>query len=167
MDNQGTMGPMTYETVVSTGPFSMQPGDEHEIAFAIAWARGDDHLDSVRKLKRNVARLHRYADLFLTPTADLLDTSLPKQPDPLGFVQNYPNPFSISTTIRYSLPQPMRVRLRVYNVLGRAVATLVDEQQDGGIYEVPFEAGDLPGGVYFYRLQLDFLTFTRKMILMR
>jgi len=165
MDNQGTLGYMTYETVISTGPFSMQPGDEHEIAFAIVWARGDDHLDSVRKLKHNVARLHRYADFFLTPTADLLDTSLPKQPDPFGFAQNYPNPFSISTTIRYSLPQPMRVRLRVYNVLGRVVATLVDEQQDGGIYEAPFEAKNLPGGVYFYQIEMDHLRFTKPMML--
>ena len=85
----------------------------------------------------------------------------------LGFAQNYPNPFSETTTIRYSLPQAMTVRLRVFDVLGRAVVTLVDTQQDGGLYEVPFEAKNLPGGVYFYRLQLDFLTFTRKMVLMR
>ena len=167
MDDQGTLGSMTYETVISTGPFSMQPGDEHEIAFAIAWARGDDHLDSVRKLKRNAARLHRYADFFLTPTADLLDTPLPKQPDPLGFVQNYPNPFSISTTIRYSLPQPMHVRLTVFDVLGREVAALVDEQLQGGLYEVPFEAGDLPAGLYFYQIEMDHLRFTKPMMLVR
>ena len=47
-------------------------------------------------------------------------------------------------TIRYSLPQPMRVRLQVFDVLGRAVATLVNEQQQRGLYEVPFEAGARP-----------------------
>ena len=168
VDGQGTPGYPSYEAVISTGPFSMQPGDEHEIAFAIAWARGDDHLDSVTRLKQSVANLHRYADFFLTPSTDLLAaTPLPKTPAPLGFAQNYPNPFSASTTIRYSLPQPMYVRLNVFDVLGRAVATLVDEQQRGGIYEVPFEAENLPGGVYLYRLQLDFLSFTKTMTLVR
>ena len=52
-------------------------------------------------------------------------------------------------------------------MLGRKVALLVDQRQAPGIYDVPFEAGDLPTGVYFYRLQLDFLRFTRKMILMQ
>ncbi len=169
MDGVGTRGPITYDTVISTGPFSMQPGDEHEIAFAIAWARGIDHFDSIRQLKQGVANLHRYADAFLSPDTRLIlaQDVPPPQPGPLGFAQNYPNPFSISTTIRYSLPQAMRIRLRVFDVLGRAVATLVDEQQEGGIYEVPFEAGDLPGGVYFYRIEMDHLRFTKPMMLAR
>ncbi len=51
-------------------------------------------------------------------------------------------------------------------MLGRAIATLVDEQQDGGIYEVPFAAQDLPGGVYFYRIEMDHLRFTKPMMLL-
>ena len=169
MDGQGTQGDLTYETAISTGPFTMQSGDEHEIAFAIAWARGDDHLDSVVRLKKHAALLHQYADLFLTPDLNdhLAEETPPLPPSPLGFAQNYPNPFSVSTTIRYSLPQPMRVRLQVFDVLGRTVATLVDEQQQGGIYEIPFEASALPGGVYFYRIEMDHLHFTKKMILAR
>ncbi len=61
----------------------------------------------------------------------------------------------------------MYVRLKVYDVLGRAVVTLVDEQQDGGIYEVPFEAKNLPGGVYFYQIEMDHLRFTQPMMLVR
>ena len=152
---------------MASGPFTLQPGQAQEILFAIVWARGTNHLDSVRQLKKDVKRLREVAD-------EILQVALPPQPAPppepsygLGFVQNFPNPFSASTTIRYSLPQPIRVRLKVFDVLGREVATLVDAQQDGGLYEIPFEAGELPDGVYFYRLQLDYWVFTRKMVLMR
>ena len=61
----------------------------------------------------------------------------------------------------------MRIRLKVFDVLGREVAALVDAQQDGGLYEVPFEAGDLPGSVYFYRIEMDHLRFTKTMIRIR
>jgi hypothetical protein len=89
------------------------------------------------------------------------------QPQPvLGFAQAYPNPFSANTTIRYRLPQTMHVRLAVYDVLGREVALLVDEPQEGGTYEVPFEGADLPPGVYLYRIAMDHLRFTRTMTLL-
>ena len=147
----------------------------HVRALEDARSRGDVLLvavnsdDSVRRLKQDVANLHRYADAFLSPDVHVIqsDSPLPSTPDLLGFAQNYPNPFSRSTTIRYSLPQPMRVRLRVYDVLGRTVATLIDEQQQGGLHEVPFEARDLPGGVYFYRIEMDHLRFTKHMTLVR
>jgi hypothetical protein len=60
----------------------------------------------------------------------------------------------------------MHVHLSVYDVLGREVALLVDERQEGGIYEVPFEAGSLPPGVYLYRIAMDHLRFTRTMTLL-
>ena len=88
-------------------------------------------------------------------------------PEEFSLEQNHPNPFSETTTIRYSVPHPMHIRLRVYDVLGREVATLVDERQGSGIYEVPFEANNLPGGVYFYRITLDHLRFTRRMAIVR
>ena len=125
-----------------------------------------NHLDSVRELKKATARLHEVADV-------ILQVELPPpapQPAPtygLGFGQNFPNPFSTATTIRYSLPKPMRVRLQVFDVLGRAVVTLVNEQQESGLYEVPFEAGDLPGGVYFYQIEMDHLRFTKPMLFAR
>ena len=169
MDGAGTQGPITYDTVISTGPFSMQPGDEHEIAFAIAWARGIDHLDSIRQLKQGIANLHRYADTFLSPDTRLIlaQDVPPPQPSPLGFAQNYPNPFSISTTIRYSLPQLMRVRLRVFDVLGREVERLVDEPLSAGVHTVVWNAQSRTSGTYFYQLTTDSGIQTRMMTLTR
>ena len=166
-DGQGALqGPGDRRFVAASGPFTMQPGETAEFIFAIVWARGADHLDSVRELKKVTARLHEVAD-------EILQVELPPpapQPAPtygLGFGQNFPNPFSRATTIRYSLPKPMHVRLRVFDVLGREVVTLIDAQQQRGLYEVPFEAGDLPGGVYFYRIKMDHLRFTKPMMLAR
>ncbi len=93
--------------------------------------------------------------------------------------QNYPNPFNPSTTIKYSIPQiPSRegkersdrgvmVTLKVYDVLGREVATLVNEKQSQGNYEVTFNASSLPSGIYFYKLTAGSFTDVKKMILMK
>jgi hypothetical protein len=78
--------------------------------------------------------------------------------------QNYPNPFNPSTTIRYSLPQSGQVKLIVYDVLGRQVAALINEKQNAGVYDVPFNAVSLTSGVYFYRLNIGTYTDTKKMI---
>lgn len=88
---------------------------------------------------------------------------------PLGYRlhQNYPNPFNPQTVIGYETTEPGHVRLAVYDALGRTVAWLVDGVQAAGVYEVAFEADDLPGGVYFYRLEAGAYTATRRMVLLR
>ena len=162
VDDQGTINRPGWRILtMSTGPFTMQPGDEQTISFAIVWARGDDHLDSVRRLKSTVRAVH---SLDLMPDHSAL---LPQR-EPvygLGYTQNFPNPFSSATTIRYRLPQPMDVRLTVFDVLGREVATLVEARQEAGLYEVPFTASRLPAGVYLYRIEMDHLSATRRMVL--
>jgi hypothetical protein len=81
--------------------------------------------------------------------------------------QNSPNPFTGSTLIRYRLPVYCRVTLKVYNALGREVRTLVDEQQHAGTYSVVFNAGNLPEGVYYCRLQSGEYYDTRKFLLLK
>jgi len=78
---------------------------------------------------------------------------------------NYPNPFNPTTVISYQLSTTGRASLKVYDVLGREVATLVDEQKPAGSYSVIFDGSHLPSGVYFYRLQVGGLNKTLKMIL--
>ena len=81
--------------------------------------------------------------------------------------QNYPNPFNPSTTITYQLPTNAFVNLRVYDVLGREVETLVNERQNAGDHSVTFNAGNLPSGVYFYRLQAGNYSATKKLLLLK
>ena len=79
--------------------------------------------------------------------------------------QNYPNPFNPSTMIRYGVPTGMRVKLSVHTLLGSQIRTLVDQWQEAGTYSYDFIAADLPSGAYFYRLQTDVGTITRRMVI--
>lgn len=81
--------------------------------------------------------------------------------------QNYPNPFNPSTSIKYRLSGISKVSLKVYDVLGKEVATLVNEEKPAGSYEVNFNAAGLSSGIYFYKLQAGTLVETKKMILMK
>ncbi len=82
--------------------------------------------------------------------------------------QNFPNPFNPRTTISYSLPKASTVTLRVYDVMGRKIATLVDkERQKAGTYDVPFEGTSLSSGVYFFNLQTEGYRGTKMMVLIK
>ena len=69
--------------------------------------------------------------------------------------QNYPNPFNPGTRIRYQLPQESKVIIKLYDILGSEVITLLNEQKEPGVYEVNFNASHLPSGTYFYRFQAE------------
>ncbi len=86
-------------------------------------------------------------------------------PTGTGLVTNYPNPFNPSTTIRFSLPEAARVRLGVFDVLGRQVRLLQDGVLEAGPHSVVFEAGDLPSGTYLYRLETPQGSFVESMLL--
>jgi hypothetical protein len=81
--------------------------------------------------------------------------------------QNYPNPFNPSTKIRYSIPQEGNVTLKIYDVLGNEVTTLIDEEKTAGVYEVEFNASKLSSGIYIYKLTAGNFIQTRKMILVK
>ncbi|MGD0337475.1 MAG: T9SS type A sorting domain-containing protein [Bacteroidota bacterium] len=100
----------------------------------------------------------------IAPTRISESESLPEEFD---LMQCYPNPFNPSTTIRYELPQASSVTLKVYNVLGQVVDVLVSEKKAAGVYQVNFNATNLPSGVYFYRLKSGNYTETKKLVLLR
>ena len=94
-------------------------------------------------------------------------------PSKFKLAQNYPNPFNPTTTIKYSIPANAGAEtrnlasLRIYNVLGEEIATLVNKQQPAGNYSVKFNASNLPSGVYFYTLHVGDFVASKKMILLK
>lgn len=83
-------------------------------------------------------------------------------------IQNYPNPFNPSTLISYSITRSARVTLRVYNLLGQEVATLMDEEQSAGSYKIAFDGAKLSSGIYFYRLSTtNRISAVKKMLLLK
>jgi hypothetical protein len=85
----------------------------------------------------------------------------------LLLAQNTPNPFNPSTQIRFSIPSAGPVSLRVYDIIGQEIATLLDEHQPAGEHTVSFEGTGLPSGIYMYRLQHDSGVRVGRMILAR
>jgi len=88
-------------------------------------------------------------------------------PENFELAQNYPNPFNPTTTIQYSIPQRSNVTLKVYDVLGNEVATLIKEEKERGVYMVNFNASGLASGIYFYRLQAGIFTQTKKLVIIK
>jgi hypothetical protein len=91
-------------------------------------------------------------------------TTIPSQ---ISLHQNYPNPFNPSTNIKFKLPETDQVVLKVYNMLGKEVRTLVNDQMAAGSYSINFRAAGLPSGNYIYRLKVGEKQFTKKMVLIK
>jgi hypothetical protein len=111
------------------------------------------------------------ANTVTRPTTGTAVENIGIAPQEFALFQNYPNPFNPSTRIQYSLEKAGMVSLKVYNVLGREVATLVNGRQEAGSYTVPFGINTgtlgLSSGVYFYRLEAGSFVSTKKLILMK
>ena len=88
-------------------------------------------------------------------------------PTEFALEQNYPNPFNPTTTFRYSIPTQSKVVVKVYDILGKEIATLMDEEKSVGTYEITWNATNLPSGVYFYQLKAGNFIETKKMILLK
>jgi hypothetical protein len=88
-------------------------------------------------------------------------------PNSFSLSQNYPNPFNPSTKINYALKTNGQVTLKIYNILGKEVATIVNEVKNAGIYSVDFNASNLASGVYFYTIKAGDFTDTKKMLLLK
>lgn len=111
-------------------------------------------------------KVHPIRADFITATSTASDapTELPEQ---VTLSQNYPNPFNPSTSVTFSLPKTMQVRLAVYDALGRRVATPVDGVQAAGSHSVQLDAGGWASGVYFYTLETEAQTVSKHMVLMK
>jgi hypothetical protein len=105
------------------------------------------------------------------PTASIVtevEEASTRVPMSYALYQNYPNPFNPQTTISYSLPQVSTVTIKVYDLMGREVATLMQNEKKGqGNYEISFDASNLSSGVYFYKLQTERFIETKQMVLVK
>jgi hypothetical protein len=123
-----------------------------------------------RETDEHKPALSTYADLYtsLLRLPNSVETQQMHLPGNITLSQNYPNPFNPATTINYELPISNYVNLSIYNLLGQKVATLVNEQQQAGRYQVTWDASGFASGVYYYRLSAnEGYVQTRKLLLLR
>ncbi|MCP4579972.1 MAG: T9SS type A sorting domain-containing protein [candidate division Zixibacteria bacterium] len=102
--------------------------------------------------------------LGFAPTDIDDETELPSE---FRLSRNYPNPFNASTTIEYSLPEISNVTIDIYDILGRHITSLVNEPKQAGTHQVTWHAGDIPSGMYFYRIQAGDYGESKKMLLLK
>ena len=108
--------------------------------------------------------LNEKYNVSITGINDPQDVKIPER---FNLYQNYPNPFNPSTTISFSIPTSEFITIKVFDVLGKEVATLVNEEKSAGSYEVEFKASQLSSGIYLYKIRAGSFVETKKMILLR
>ncbi len=136
--------------------------------------------NNVGTYQNYVFKVHRYAPTYtaftgkdLTPGSliELYHTGVEREGTSIlntfELFQNYPNPFNPSTSIRYNLPVSGFVNIKIFNSLGKEVATLVNEKQSPGLYRVNWQTSGYSSGVYFYRIETDGFMQTKKMLLIK
>jgi hypothetical protein len=158
--------PASKEMVATAGPFTMNPGDSQYVLVKYAVGQGNDRLESITNLKELLS-----APLVI-PTAVNDGSSRSELPGSFALGQNYPNPFNPSTNINYWLPQKAHVEIDIFNILGRKVTTLVNEDRPVGAHTAEWNGTDGSGGrvstgIYFYRIKAGDFVESKKMLLLK
>lgn len=151
MNAIGRQSPTFNVSVMAVDPESIRPGAPDYYPFAV---------------KRIIDGLIHFVDRIPTNTnPGQVNNSI--IPDVFSLSQNYPNPFNPSTKITYQLPVNSDVSIKVFDMLGKEIMTLVNEKKDAGSYEVQFNAANFASGMYFYRISAGNFTDTKRMILIK
>ena len=144
----GRIGPNANIAVLGVDVESLRPSSNSPNAFA------------VRRLLDGAMR-------FVNETSTSISQSNLEIPVRFDLQQNYPNPFNPSTTISFSVPERSDVKLKVYDILGKEMVTLVNGQKEAGNYSVRFDAAGLPSGAYFYRIEAGAFVSVKRMLLIK
>jgi len=149
-------GPGDISNVTSEGPFDIDAGESHKTVFAVGAAPGLEQLSAAFTNARTKFSLingvaENNAAIPFTYTLE----------------QNYPNPFNPSTTISFTLAEKGTVTLKIYDILGKEVTSLVNEELGAGEHKVLFNAANYASGVYFYRISTGTFTQSKKMVLLK
>jgi N-acetylneuraminic acid mutarotase len=155
--NNGASWELVNESVPSTGIYSWNVPAVHTIQGLIKISDVTD--EDIFDISDNV--------FTIEPVTGMEDENNRLIPDEYSLSQNHPNPFNPTTKIKYGLPNAGLVTIKVYDVLGNEVATIVNEERYAGNYEITWYAEQLPSGIYFYRIQAGSFVETKKMILMK
>ncbi len=159
--------PQDVRGMISTGPVTLAKGDTQEIVGGFVIAQGADRLASVSLLRLYVDTVTMlFKNNFIgSPLLSVgKSAAIPVQN---SLEQNYPNPFNPATKFRYSISHAGNVTLRVFDILGREVVTLVNGERSAGEYTVHWDASAMSSGVYFYTMRMDNFVETKKMLLLR
>lgn len=147
--------------MMSTGNLVIQPNHTIIVTIAQLVARGTSNLNSVTKLKAYADQIKSFYSTI--PVEDISG----RVPNSYALFQNYPNPFNPNTTISFNLPRAEFVKLRVFDITGREIAVLLNQQMDLGAYKINWNAARFSSGVYFYQLETANFTDTKKMVLLK
>ena len=163
LDTVGT----DQRTVINSGPFNLEVGKPITIIYAYIIGRGTDRLNSITKAREIAEFTHQFYQSNFDDNLVSVEDEITNIPTEFILHQNYPNPFNPSTKISWQSPVNSDQTLKIYDVLGNEVATLVNEHRNAGSYEVDFNASALSSGVYFYKLQAGSFIQTKKMMLVK
>lgn len=108
-----------------------------------------------------------FIDNITSGTITGIGTQISLTPESYNLAQNYPNPFNPVTTINFSLPKTSKVSIKIYDVLGKELRTLVNETKPAGVYDISFDASSFSSGVYFYRIEADNFSDIKRMMLIK
>ena len=150
-----SLGPGGNPFVMAAGPFNLAANQVETIGFAIL--NGSSAADLI--VKNNQAKL-KYGTVGVTNISVEI-------PSVFSLSQNYPNPFNPTTNIQFGVPKNSLVTIKVYDLLGREVAVLLNEQKQAGTYQVDFNASSLSSGVYFYRMQAGTFADIKRMVVIK
>ena len=155
--------------LLSCGPFILEKNKPVDVIVAEIVGRGSDPLNSIAIAKQYVVNTIAYYNTNFANSIITGIRDLPQVVNKFNLFQNYPNPFNPSTVIKYSVGQNSQVSIKVYNILGREVAVLLNEQKNPGEYELTFNSAkyNLASGVYFYKLSGGGYTSVKKMLLIK
>jgi hypothetical protein len=151
--------PADYGVLLTAPPFPLVAGDSATVAYGLV-------------LGANLSELQNHADtleaIYGSLRTEVASSRSGQTPTSYALAQNYPNPFNPSTRIVFSLPRTQTVSLKVFDLVGNEVVTLIDhERKPAGHHEIVFDAGSLANGVYLYRLQAGDFSETKKMLVVK
>ena len=174
LDSSGTPVIPAYpgdcKLVMNSGAenLTIMPGDTQTIVICQLIARGSNNLNSVTKLKQLADVAWQFYNSGFTIGINKISEEVPTT---FRLEQNYPNPFNPTTKIKFAIPVGQRhafdTQLKIFDILGREIQSLVNEKLDPGSYEVTFDGSNLASGIYFYQLKTDSYIENKKMVIIK